>query len=89
MGMKFLSTLLIATALCAGMLAVAAHQAGDVPEPEQWAVATGAEAMIGTAGSSDAGISHDPKPDRAALGRMSGEASNSVRGAAYRDGGQG
>ena len=87
--MKFLSTLLIATALCAGMLAVAAHQAGDVPEPEQWAVSTGAEAMIGTAGSADAGSLQDPTPDRAAPGRTSGDASNSVRGAAYRDGGQG
>ncbi|TXN17343.1 hypothetical protein FV219_00080 [Methylobacterium sp. WL122] len=87
--MKLLSTLLIATALCAGMLALAAHRAGDVPEPEQWTVATGAEAMIGTAGSADAGSSHNPNPDRAAPSRMSGEASNSVRGAAYRDGGQG
>ncbi|QEE39162.1 MULTISPECIES: hypothetical protein [unclassified Methylobacterium] len=85
--MKFLSTLLIATALCAGMLAVGAHRAGDLPEPEQWAVSTGAEAMIGTAGSADVGSSHDPNP--AVLGRMSGEASNAVRGAAYRDGGQG
>ena len=87
--MKFLLTLLIATALCAGMLAVGSHRVGDVPEPEQWAVSTGAEAMIGTAGSADAGSSHDPNPDRAAPGWMSGEASNSVRGAAYRDGGQG
>ena len=87
--MKFLSTLLIATALCAGMLAAAVPLAGDVPEPEQWAVSTGAEAMIGTAGSVDAGSSSDTNPDWPALGRMSGEASNSVRGAPYRDGRQG
>ncbi|KOX43468.1 hypothetical protein ADL19_28140 [Streptomyces purpurogeneiscleroticus] len=87
--MKFLSTLLIATALCACMLAVAAHRAGDVPEPERWAVSTGAEGMIGTVGSHDAWSSHDMNPDPAALDLMSGEASGSVRGASYRDGGQG
>ncbi|MGX9983089.1 hypothetical protein [Methylobacterium fujisawaense] len=87
--MKFLSTLLIATALCAGMLAVTAYRAGDVPEPERWAVSTGGGAMIRTAGSPDARSSNDTTPDRAALGRMSGEASGSVRGAPYRDDGQG
>ncbi|UYW28360.1 hypothetical protein OKC48_07550 [Methylorubrum extorquens] len=70
--MRFLTTLLTATVLCASMLAIAAHRAGDLPEPERWAVTTVTADRNAIA---EVVLGHGERLDRAALGELSGAAS--------------
>jgi len=70
--MRFLTTLLTATVLCACMLAFAAHRAGDLPMPEPWAVTTVSPNRNVTAQTVSG---HGERLDRAALGGLSGAAS--------------
>lgn len=70
--MRFLTTLLTATVICASMLAVAAHKAGDVSEPRNWTVTS---ATPGVDATTEAAPEHGPSFDRAALGKLSGTAS--------------
>lgn len=88
-GMKFLSTLLIATALCAGMLAVGAYRAGDLPKPQPWTGLTTA-AVLGSDGTVPEGAAmSDQRLDRRALGTLFGEASSADGEAIRADGSRG
>jgi hypothetical protein len=84
--MRFLTTLLTATALCASMLAIAAHKAGELPEPELWTVSTATWDMNT---SVEAAADDGPSIDRAALGKLSGEASRPGPDLGFPDGHQG
>jgi len=84
--MRLLTTLLTATVLCASMLALAAHRAGDLPEPERWAVTT---AMPDRNAAFEAAAEHGPSFDRATLGKLSGAASRSGPDLVSLDGQQG
>ena len=84
--MRFLTTLLTATVLCASMLAVAAHKAGDVSEPRNWAVTGATPVMNDTA---EAAPEHGPSFDRATLGKLSGAASRPGPDLVFSEGQQG
>lgn len=83
--MKFLTTLLTATAVCAVLLAAIGYRVGNVPPPEPWAGLTTAT-VLGSDGSSDGG---DAPLDRRAFGRLVDEASQADRGGTPSPGSQG
>ncbi|GAB6842963.1 hypothetical protein JCM2811A_19640 [Methylorubrum rhodinum] len=86
--MRFLTTLLTATAVCAAMLAAAAYRVGDLPAPEPWAGLTTAT-VLGSNGTADGGGASGSPLDRHALGTLVDEASRADRDSAHVGGSRG
>lgn len=86
--MKFLTTLLTATAMCAAMLAAIAYRVGDLPSPEPWAGLTTAT-VLGTVDPSDSVRASSSPFDRGSLSRLVDETSRADRGGSPADGSKG